>query len=55
MTGILTWRYLVDYARRPLNLALLAVVPLTFVTLSAVGAPALTRLSIDALTEILRA
>jgi hypothetical protein len=35
MTGLLTWRYLVDYARRPLNLVLLAVVPLVFVTLSA--------------------
>jgi hypothetical protein len=35
MTGVLTWRYLVDYARRPLNLALLVVVPLVFVTLSA--------------------
>jgi hypothetical protein len=35
MTGLLTWRYLIDYARRPLNLLLLAVVPLIFVTLSA--------------------
>lgn len=35
MIGLLTWRYLVDYARRPLNLVLLAVVPLVFVTLSA--------------------
>jgi hypothetical protein len=35
MTGLLTWRFLVDYARRPLNLVLLAVVPLVFVTLSA--------------------
>ena len=35
MTGLLTWRYLIDYARRPLNLVLLAVVPLVFVTLSA--------------------
>jgi hypothetical protein len=35
MTGLLTWRYLIDYARRPLNLLLLAVVPLVFVTLSA--------------------
>lgn len=35
MTGLLAWRYLVEYARRPLNLALLAVVPVVFVTLSA--------------------
>jgi hypothetical protein len=32
---MLTWRYLVEYARRPLNLVLLAVVPVVFVTLSA--------------------
>lgn len=32
---LLTWRYLVEYARRPLNLVLLAVVPVVFVTLSA--------------------
>ena len=35
MTGILTWRYLNEYARRPLNLVLLAVIPVVFVTLSA--------------------
>lgn len=32
---LLTWRYLVEYARRPLNLVLLALVPVIFVTLSA--------------------
>lgn len=32
---LLTWRYLAEYARRPLNLVLLAVVPVVFVTLSA--------------------
>lgn len=32
---LLSWRFLAEYARRPLNLALLAVVPLVFVTLSA--------------------
>lgn len=32
---LLTWRYLVEYTRRPLNLVLLAVVPIAFVTLSA--------------------
>jgi hypothetical protein len=32
---LMTWRYLVEYARRPLNLVLLAVVPVVFVTLSA--------------------
>lgn len=32
---LLTWRYLSKYARRPLNLVLLAVVPVVFVTLSA--------------------
>ena len=32
---LLTRRYLVEYARRPLNLVLLAVVPVVFVTLSA--------------------
>ena len=32
---LLTWRYLVEYARRPLNLVLLGVVPVVFVTLSA--------------------
>lgn len=32
---LLTIRYLVEYARRPLNLVLLAVVPVVFVTLSA--------------------
>ncbi|MFO7547050.1 MAG: ABC transporter permease [Trueperaceae bacterium] len=35
MTGVLTWRYLVEYARRPLNLVLLAAVPVVFVALSA--------------------
>jgi hypothetical protein len=35
MTAVLTWRYIVEYARRPLNLVLLAVVPIIFVTLSA--------------------
>ena len=35
MTAVLTWRYLVEYARRPLNLVLLAVVPVVFVALSA--------------------
>lgn len=35
MVPLLTWRYLVEYARRPLNLVLLAVVPVVFVTLSA--------------------
>ncbi len=35
MTIALTWYDLVDYARRPLNLVLLAVVPVVFVTLSA--------------------
>lgn len=35
MTGVLTWRYLTEYARRPLNLVLLAVVPVIFVALSA--------------------
>lgn len=33
--GLLTWRYLLEYARRPLNLVLLVVVPVVFVTLSA--------------------
>ena len=32
---VLTWRYLVEYARRPLNLVLLVVVPVIFVALSA--------------------
>ena len=35
MSGLLTWRYLDEYARRPLNLVLLAVVPVIFVALSA--------------------
>lgn len=35
MIALLTRRYLVEYARRPLNLALLAVVPVLFVTASA--------------------
>lgn len=34
-TVSLTWRYLVEYARRPINLVLLGVVPLVFVTLTA--------------------
>lgn len=35
MTTVLAWRNLVEYARRPLNLILLAVVPVVFVSLSA--------------------
>ena len=35
LAGLLAWRYLLEYARRPLNLVLLAVVPVVFVTLSA--------------------
>lgn len=35
MLPLLSWRYLAEYARRPLNLVLLAVVPVVFVTLSA--------------------
>lgn len=35
MTGVLTWRYLTEYVRRPLNLVLLAIVPVIFVALSA--------------------
>jgi hypothetical protein len=35
LTGLLTWRNLIDYARRPLNLVLLATVPVVFVALSA--------------------
>lgn len=35
MTGLLTWRYLAEYARRPLNLVLLVAVPVVFVALSA--------------------
>lgn len=35
LLSLLTWRYLVEYTRRPLNLVLLAVVPIAFVTLSA--------------------
>lgn len=35
MTWLLTWRYGVEYSRRPLNLVLLAVVPVIFVSLSA--------------------
>jgi hypothetical protein len=35
VTALLSWRYLNEYARRPLNLVLLAVVPVVFVTLSA--------------------
>ncbi|MFP5252208.1 MAG: ABC transporter permease [Actinomycetes bacterium] len=35
LTGLLTWRALVEYARRPLNLVLLAAVPVVFVAMSA--------------------
>ena len=35
MTATLTRRWLVEYARRPLNLVLLVTVPVVFVTLSA--------------------
>ena len=35
MTRALTIRWLVEYARRPLNLALLVLVPVVFVSLSA--------------------
>jgi hypothetical protein len=35
LTGLLTWRALVEYARRPLNLVLLAAVPIVFVAMSA--------------------
>lgn len=35
LTRLLTRRYLAEYARRPLNLVLLALVPVVFVTLSA--------------------
>ncbi|MFV1989793.1 MAG: ABC transporter permease [Acidimicrobiales bacterium] len=35
MTSSLTWRWLVEYARRPLNVVLLVAVPVVFVTLSA--------------------
>jgi len=35
MTALLTWRYLNEYARRPLNLVLLGLVPVIFVALSA--------------------
>lgn len=35
MTAVLTGRFLVEFARRPLNVALLVVVPLVFVTVSA--------------------
>ena len=35
MTAVLTWRYLAEFARRPLNVVLLIVVPLVFVTVSA--------------------
>lgn len=35
MIALLTWRYVQEYARRPLNLVLLAVVPVVFVALSA--------------------
>lgn len=35
VTGLLTWRYLADYARRPINLVLLVLVPVIFVALAA--------------------
>lgn len=35
LTGLLTWRALVEYTRRPLNLVLLAAVPVVFVAMSA--------------------
>ncbi|MCB2411552.1 ABC transporter permease [Demequina sp. TTPB684] len=35
LTGLLAWRNLIEYARRPLNLVLLATVPVVFVALSA--------------------
>jgi hypothetical protein len=35
LTGLLTWRARVEYARRPLNLVLLAAVPIVFVAMSA--------------------
>lgn len=35
LIGLLTWRALVEYARRPLNLVLLAAVPVVFVAMSA--------------------
>ena len=35
LTVRLTWRYLLEYGRRPLNVVLLAVVPVVFVTLAA--------------------
>ena len=35
VVALLTWRYLADYARRPINLALLVLVPLIFVGLAA--------------------
>lgn len=35
LMGLLTWRALVEYARRPLNLVLLAAVPVVFVAMSA--------------------
>jgi len=35
VTAVLTWRFLAEFARRPLNVALLIVVPLVFVTVSA--------------------
>jgi hypothetical protein len=35
LLGLLSRRYLAEYARRPLNLVLLALVPIVFVTLSA--------------------
>ncbi len=34
-TVLLTWRFIAEYSRRPINLVLLAVVPLIFVTLAA--------------------
>jgi len=35
LTGLLTWRALTEYARRPLNLVLLVAVPVVFVAMSA--------------------
>lgn len=35
LTRLATWRYVLEYSRRPLNVVLLAAVPVVFVTLSA--------------------
>ncbi|WP_370327595.1 ABC transporter permease [Euzebya sp.] len=48
---LLSWRFLAEYARRPLNLALLALVPLVFVTLSA-GAIADFATALGGITEL---